>query len=103
MRELRPSEQGQKGHGERGKTGEKFLQGAFPTDGEAYEQHEEVDDLVLSKASSHQMHEARVRVSSIACWVRYCAMRTTSANHAGTEGRSSEEVWTSIQGVGLIG
>jgi hypothetical protein len=56
MRELRPSEQGQKGHGERGKTGEKFLQGAFPTDGEACEQHEEVDDLELSKASSHQMH-----------------------------------------------
>jgi hypothetical protein len=56
MRELRPSQQGQKGHGERSKTGEKFLQGALPTDGQAYEQHEEVDDLVLSKASWHQMH-----------------------------------------------
>jgi hypothetical protein len=81
MRQLRPSEQGHKGHGEGGKTGEKFLQGAFPTHGEAYEQHEEVDDLVLSKASSHQMHWW-LRVSSTPCWVRYCARRTTSANHA---------------------
>jgi hypothetical protein len=30
------------------------LERAFPTDGEAYEEHEEVDDLVQPKASSHQ-------------------------------------------------
>jgi hypothetical protein len=58
MRQLRPSEQGQKGRGEGRETGKKFLERAFPTDGEAYEEHEEVDDLVLPKASSHQTHPA---------------------------------------------
>src|SRR5438094_9137914 len=56
MRELRTSEEGHKGHGERSQTGKKILEGAFPTDGVAKEQHEEVDHLVLPKALSHQMH-----------------------------------------------
>ncbi len=59
MRELRASEQGQKGHGKRRETGKEVLQGAFPTDGIAKEQHKEIDDLILPKASSHQTHLVR--------------------------------------------
>ena len=56
MRELSTSEQGHKGHGERSEMGKKFLESAFPSDGVAKEQHEEVDDLVLPKAPPHQTH-----------------------------------------------
>src|SRR5438034_1316447 len=35
--------------------------------------------------------------------LKWWAMMTTSANHAGTDGRLREEVWTSIQGLGIIG
>ena len=75
---------------------------AFPADSIADQQREKIDGFIRPEASAHQAHEARAKASSSPVVARCWAMITTSANQAGTEGRLSEVVWISMQGLDTI-